>query len=608
MREDPITLRVANRFQREVVATFIPDKWFKAKRDELVAILKIPMPAHRASDWAFYVDTKVGDFLTKFKDDFEGMVTYEPALESIQRRVQNAKSELASVVAPLELISNYPGHVDFSDPVQYLKWIAGLSIQNKIAEVTKNLAGFFKWGWSIDEAVIDRLVQKTLKVATPEQLSSLTAESTYSVDNTRQTFLSEIRFNASALKALKRAKIDKFDPLKWLDWTYEVLKANYTEQAVGDQGAYRNFDMYGMKVVIDDSSVGADDIKKYIKYVDEAHTRMKAKGFGKAWYGTFFVKCEECGGVNPNTGGGTGGHYHIGPDTVSCYVRPSRFVVELVVHELGHRFWYKQMTSTQRAKFEDLIKVRPTPRRPEESEIQTYPISEDKPKVAHAKVDELVTSFNQVLDSFRKSKLRWFAKIIEAFYEPVTKEAWSFKNGIIEAVHSSGADSAINPEVKKEFKDLLDLTQEIHTSCFNMEDDLKKVMNSYPDGTDFNQQFRVERSRWIEQLSAKLDRASKVAHHYITSAVEAFNKAELSKAKRKVEDWDRRYQEDTRPVAPVSDYGGSNISEAFAEAFTHYVLEMDMDRDQLESFRSVFSSITDPLIELVAQRYLQDIS
>lgn len=605
MREDPIALRVAARFQREVVATFIPDTWFKEKRAELVSILKIPMPAHRANDWAFYVDTKVGDFLTKFKDDFEGKVTYAPALESIQRRVKDAKSELAAVVAPLEVISRYPGYVDFSNPTQYLKWVAGMSIQNKIAEVTKTLAGFFKWGWSIDEAMIDRLVKKTLKAASPEQLNSLTAESTYSVDTTRQNFLSDIRFNASALKALKRTRIDKFDPLKWFDWTYKVLKANYTEQAVEDQGAFREFDMYGMKIVIDDSTVGVDDIKQYVKYINRAHEKLKAKGFGKSWYGTIFIRCEKCGGVNQNTGReDVGGHYHIGPDTVTLYERPSGYTTYAVVHELGHRYWFKQMNSTQRAKFNSLVKVRPTAIRPSESDIKTYPIDDSRVKDAHSKVDEAVSSLKQVLDAFRKSKLRWFAKIIDTFYEPITKEAWDYKNGIVDAVHSSGADSTINSEVKQEFSDLLGLSNEVHVSCLNMGDDLNRIVNSYPDGTDFNQAFRTERSKWLEQLTRKLDQSAKTAHNYITLAVKAFNEAEEAKPRRVVEDWERKYQEDTRPVKPVSDYGGSNIDEAFAEVFTHYVLEKDLDRDQLESFKSVFSSI-DLIVDLVAQRYLQ---
>jgi len=44
---------------------------------------------------------------------------------------------------------------------------------------------------------------------------------------------------------------------------------------------------------------------------------------------------------------------------------------------------------------------------------------------------------------------------------------------------------------------------------------------------------------------------------------------------------------DTPQVSPVSDYGGNSISEAWAEVFARYVLGGDMDRDQVESFKTV---------------------
>ena len=606
MHEDALALRVAARFQRSVTSALVSDKWFKAKKSELNALLKIPMQSHKSEMWAYYLDEKVGDFLTNFNEEFSRMVTFEPALESVQRRTKDAHAALKVITDSLELVCKYPGYVNFSDPAQYLKWKAALEIHEKIAEVSKNLGGFLKWSWTIDDAMVERIVQRTLKVATPEQLNSMTSEFEDRLNEVRYQFLASIKFDESALKALKRTKIEKFDPIKWLDWIYATLKANYSESVIQEKDAFREFDMYGMKIVIDDNSVQPEDIKKYIKYIDEAHTRMKSKGFGKAWYGTFFIQCEKCGGVNYNTGGGVGGHFVIGPDTVSCFERPGPFVVELLAHELGHRYWYKQMTSTQRAKFESLIKVRPTARRPAESEIKAYPIPEEKAKEAHSKVDLVAGKLDQSLELFRKSKLRWFTKIIDAFYEPIAKEAWDFKNEIITAVHSAGADSTINPTVRKAFEPIIELGTEIHTLCLHMDDDLKRTMNTYPDGTDFNSAFRVERGKWIDQVLTLIYRITKAAHRYLDMAVEAYNKAEIDKGRRLVEDWDRRYQEDTRPVAPVSDYGGSNTDEAFAEAFAYYVLGKDMTRDQIESFKSVFSSVGDTLVEMVAQRYLQD--
>jgi hypothetical protein len=54
----------------------------------------------------------------------------------------------------------------------------------------------------------------------------------------------------------------------------------------------------------------------------------------------------------------------------------------------------------------------------------------------------------------------------------------------------------------------------------------------------------------------------------------------------------------------VSSYGWSNTDEAWAEVFAHYVLDMDMTRDQVDSFKSVFKMASTPLAERVALRYI----
>lgn len=46
-----------------------------------------------------------------------------------------------------------------------------------------------------------------------------------------------------------------------------------------------------------------------------------------------------------------------------------------------------------------------------------------------------------------------------------------------------------------------------------------------------------------------------------------------------------------KPVKPVSTYASTNISEAFAEVFRSYVLGWHLDRDQLESFKSIVQGV-----------------
>lgn len=46
-----------------------------------------------------------------------------------------------------------------------------------------------------------------------------------------------------------------------------------------------------------------------------------------------------------------------------------------------------------------------------------------------------------------------------------------------------------------------------------------------------------------------------------------------------------------KPVKPVSTYARTNIAEAFAEVFRSYVLGWHLDRDQLESFKSILQGV-----------------
>jgi hypothetical protein len=128
------------------------------------------------------------------------------------------------------------------------------------------------------------------------------------------------------------------------------------EHPFESQTAFTEFDLNGMKVVIDDRTVNANMVNRYIQVFDEARQRLKKKGFGKVWQGTIFVQCEECGGENQYGAElGVGGHYRIGPNTIHIFSRPSRGVVALVIHELGHRWWYKHMSRANRLRFEEWI-------------------------------------------------------------------------------------------------------------------------------------------------------------------------------------------------------------------------------------------------------------
>jgi len=119
---------------------------------------------------------------------------------------------------------------------------------------------------------------------------------------------------------------------------------------------FREFDLQGMKIIVDDSTLQPRHVDAYVKWLLQAKKLLQNRGFGKVWHGVIFIRCKECGGPNPNGPQyDVGGDYAYGPDTIRVYYRPSAEVMQVVIHELGHRWWFKFMTRENRLRFEEWI-------------------------------------------------------------------------------------------------------------------------------------------------------------------------------------------------------------------------------------------------------------
>ena len=98
-------------------------------------------------------------------------------------------------------------------------------------------------------------------------------------------------------------------------------------------------------------------LSDYIPFFKKAKALLDQKGFGDLWYGPIFVGCPNCGGENPlGKHFGVGAHYYAGPDRVVVYLQPKPFLVELLVHELGHRYYFRFMDAGDRARFDSYFK------------------------------------------------------------------------------------------------------------------------------------------------------------------------------------------------------------------------------------------------------------
>lgn len=547
-------------------AAEITTRWMKDRIDLLKRTLKIEL-RDGADTWSYQFNDEMEGYFNRLEKDFRDLVINEQARISFADRVDGFKTYAKTIVEKLETIRNIERkHYDFDTSEGYLRWAAVLACLKKMQAGAKTIGDLYKYSWVIDEDAIENLIRKTLRKATPEQKASLVDPpgSSGAEDNKRwrikHDFLQGIKYEDQATKAIKKTKLDN-DPIKRVEFVFGVLETSYSEKVIEREDAYREFDFKGMKVVIDDNTVDNYTIPKYIKLLDQAHQMLRAKRLESAWYGTFFVKCQECGGKSKEAEGQVAGHYHIGPDTVSCYIRPQPFVVELIAHELGHRYWFKQMKPEQRVRFKALVKAR-TIRRPKDAvKIKLIKGTQEINGVQTA----LRNAVNFIKDPniSRWDLTRFLSKMIDASH-------FSSEGTLTPGVAIS-AEAANEDDVKFAQKNL----QHSREQLFGM------LGKADPASDDV---FKAKIQKAFEDFAQESIDSIKLA-------VEAHNTFEQAKLENHpdTKKWLDSYSQNPATVDAVSDYGQTNIDEAFAEVFAHYVMNKDMTRDQLESFKSVLN-------------------
>lgn len=91
----------------------------------------------------------------------------------------------------------------------------------------------------------------------------------------------------------------------------------------------------------------------YVKHLDAARQLLERRGLGHLWYGNIFVRCPSCGGTNPHGAHfGVGADYSTRTDDIRVYADPKAGLARLLVHEVGHRYYYKFMSQRDRAAFD----------------------------------------------------------------------------------------------------------------------------------------------------------------------------------------------------------------------------------------------------------------
>ena len=365
----------------------------------------------------------------------------------------------------------------------------------------------------------------------------------------------------------------------------KILDQPEEETREQEEPTYRDFDLYGMKIIVDDASLGGAKTRDYIKYLDEAHALLSSKGFKDAWYGTAIIQCKSCGGVNkygPELG--VGGHYRIGPDTIGIFSRPGKFIVELMAHELGHRYWYKSMRPAQRAKFEQLVKIKGTEKEPGYPDLTKTDV-DDVAELAKSKYKSLESALREFREQYPSMKVDRFDN-----YEDSIN---AFKN-LSNAIYGFSGGNPIRKLIWDRFSGPPTVRYGEPGERRDRREQLEALLKHY-----FASTYELANFKLFDDWGKFIKKKNEDEVLRNTSGLERL----VDKVGKDMGDLIRqlyKFVRESPQVQPVSDYGGVDISEAFAEAFTHYVLEKDMDRDQLESFRSVIKTAGDAHARSVA--------
>ena len=338
--------------------------------------------------------------------------------------------------------------------------------------------------------------------------------------------------------------------------------AQFKEQGgeTDDEAIDKVFDLYGMKIVIAAPDVTPNEARTYLRRFDEAYARLKQKKLAWPWYGVTFVESlesrkfsEELTAEYAKLGykdmRASAGMYHDGKDRVVLTNPPDKSLVGTIVHELGHRYWVKKMTGEQRARFNGLVRTNPA------EETRGLP-------PGWLETGEAPFNLGGLLDKFRDGVAAMAKDLSSRVMQNRTTNIPATMDGVVRTFESVFEEA------------LKDAPPGIREKGLEMTSALFAPLEGFS--------LYTEEELAAMTLLDLMRFLSDWRKHDAPAALREFEKVVAQELAQHGK---------VKPVTPVSDYGRGSIDEAFAEAWEHYVMGGDMDRDQLESFRSVLSHV-----------------
>ena len=160
-------------------------------------------------------------------------------------------------------------------------------------------------------------------------------------------------FTRKFLRSLSEA-VNKYSPIAPLDFGTKVLeydigrvKVLYRDILPSNEGPL------GTIPVDSEETLRHPPAEEYAPYLVKAKALLERRGLGFLWYGTLRILSENSGGTNPHGDNfGVGASYHPREDDISLFEGAHPGITRLILHEVGHRYYFRFMDSGDRGKFD----------------------------------------------------------------------------------------------------------------------------------------------------------------------------------------------------------------------------------------------------------------
>lgn len=330
---DSLACRIARRFKAELLTK----QWLMGVRRGWLALLNV-----KPHDWEGIL--KAIDALREFVDNLEehifyvrrGPYTSVPSMTESQK-VRDEFKRLREAIADQKRRAGHWMEVERQGP----EYLGRATFRVEEGASMRKL---------YEEKFSDMMTTYVPTKANP-------AKGTW--NKTREANLTELLDKILELLRADAARLEK--GIK----TEEEMGATFTKDVFKDP-AFKEFSFGRMKVIVTDPKGNGHLIRPYIRLLDVAHQLTTKKGFADLWHGVLFIQSADYRELSDSEKASyeragykdlqnVAGTFHSGDDTVVITAPANDRLISTVVHELGHRYWFKRMTAEKRRRFEAFL-------------------------------------------------------------------------------------------------------------------------------------------------------------------------------------------------------------------------------------------------------------